>query len=273
MRRKIKALLLRVLGEGGTSYFQALQFVRLLASGRYFDETYEYFEPELDLLPHLLNPGDIAVDVGALGANWTYAMHRVVGRSGFVFAFEAHPFHARSTAFAMKLMKMRSTRLFPFGLSNREEEALLRVGDADGERCEGESAIELNGRQESARYATIKLKTLDSMVVDHPRLAQIRLMKIDVEGHELFVLQGARELIRQARPHVILEKGAFEEQGYTCRDVHAFFEGMGYRAFASVAGKSLAPTDASLERPDAVGPNRVFVPEEKLDDLGGLIRA
>jgi len=267
MRRKIKALLLRVLGERATSYFQALQFVRLLASGRYFDQSYEYYEPELDLLPNLLNPGDVAVDVGALGANWTYAMHRVVGRGGFVFAFEAHPFHARSTAFAMKLMNMRSSRLFPFGLSNRQDEALLRVRDADGERCEGESAIETNGPQESATYATIRLKTLDSMVADHPRLAQTRLMKIDVEGHELFVLQGAQELIRQARPHVILEKGAFEEQGYTCRDVHAFFEDMGYRAFASVAAVTVAPTDESLEHPDAVGPNRLFVPEEKLGSL------
>lgn len=273
MRRKIKALLLRVLGEGGTAYFQALQFVRLLASGRYFDKSYEFYEPELDLLPRLLNPGDIAVDVGALGANWTYAMHRVVGRSGFVFAFEAHPFHARSTAIAMTLMKMRSTRLFPFGLSNRQEEALLRVRDADGQRCEGESAIEINAPQESASYATIKLKTLDSMVVDHPRLTETRLMKIDVEGHELFVLQGAQVLIRQARPYVILEKGAFEEQGYTCREVHAFFVEMGYRAFASVAGEAMAPTDTMLERHDAVGPNRIFVPEEKLDDLSDLIRA
>jgi FkbM family methyltransferase len=212
------------------------------------------------------------VDVGALGANWTYAMHRAVGREGFVFAFEAHPFHARATAIAMRLMNMGSTRLFPFGLSSKQEEALLRVRDARGESCEGQSAIAGDAPEAAAGYATIRLETLDSLIAEHPRLAETRLLKIDVEGYELFVLQGARELIRQARPCVILEKGAYEDQGYTCGDVHAFLADQRYRAFVSVGRESLAATDASLEHPESVSPNRVFLPEELLDGLQELIR-
>jgi FkbM family methyltransferase len=51
----------------------------------------------------------------------------------------------------------------------------------------------------------VQVKRLDDLVPDDFRP---RVLKIDVEGAELGVLRGARELLRRSRPLVILEHGA-----------------------------------------------------------------
>jgi len=50
------------------------------------------------------------------------------------------------------------------------------------------------------RTQQIELETLDSM-----KIPDVRFIKIDVEGHELEVLCGAQETIRQDRPHLLIE--------------------------------------------------------------------
>lgn len=59
------------------------------------------------------------------------------------------------------------------------------------------------------------------------------LIKIDVEGGELGVLQGAARMLAAHRPTVIFEhgKGASEFYGTTSADVHALLTSVGLRVF------------------------------------------
>jgi FkbM family methyltransferase len=58
------------------------------------------------------------------------------------------------------------------------------------------------------RGAQCHFDTMDRFVKDHP-VQHVDFIKIDTEGHELFVLKGGKEALRQFRPIIQLEMNAF----------------------------------------------------------------
>jgi FkbM family methyltransferase len=262
----IKSVLMQVLGSRSTAYVHALRFVYLLKQRRKDD-------PEMALLDRFLGEGDVAIDVGANGADWTYWLHEAVGSAGHVLAFEADPYYAQTTGIAIRMMKMKGVTLFPHGLSDREETVMLRVTDANGRRTAGLGSVDKNADKAGDRFEPVSLKRLDSLLDEFPELKKARLIKCDVEGYELPVFRGSAELLRESRPVVILEVGRFEEQGYTARDLHDFFAGFDYSAFAMVGGEKLAPTDKMLDHPDALSVNRILLPAELAGTIDDLLLA
>jgi len=254
----LKPLLLRTLGPKATASIHGLRFVWL--RWRHASP-----EPEFALLDQILAAGDVAVDVGANGADWTSELQQRVGDSGHVYAFEADPYYAIATERAIRFMRLRSVTLFPFGLSEKEEELPLRIRAESGERHSGLGSVDRSARTEDGAAEVVKLMPLDALAARHPRLLSTALIKCDVEGFELFVFRGAVRIIEAARPFVILETGRFDEQGYTAADLHEFFASRRYRAFAMTGPRRLEPTDSCLEHPGAVGKNRTLVPQEKLE--------
>lgn len=96
-----------------------------------------------------------------------------------------------------------SIRCFNFGLSNENESRELYF-DSEGsglasiyKRDLRPFGISFDG------YELIELKTLDDFVDEISFQESIDLLKIDVEGNELKVLQGAQKLIKQKRIHNI----------------------------------------------------------------------
>lgn len=65
----------------------------------------------------------------------------------------------------------------------------------------------------------VKLARLDDIVGP---TADVRLIKIDVEGAELQVLRGARELLRRSRPFVVFEHGQGAADVYGTRPEHVY---------------------------------------------------
>jgi FkbM family methyltransferase len=261
----LKPLLVRTLGQRATASIHGLRFVWL--RWRHASP-----EPEFALLDEALKPGDVAVDVGANGADWCCELDRRVGPSGRVFAFEADPYYAIATDRAIRLLRLRSVTLFPFGLSEREEDLPLRIRTETGERHSGLGSVDRRATMQDEATEVVTLKPLDALAESHPRLWDTALIKCDVEGFELFVFRGAVQVIERARPVVILETGRFDEQGYTAADLHEFFASRGYRAFAMTQGLRMEPTDSSLEHPGALGMNRTLVPQEKLAMIRRLTR-
>jgi FkbM family methyltransferase len=257
-KKKIKMMLIGLLGERMTAQIHGIRFVRRIRNNPLAD-------PEVQLLPRFAKSGDVAIDVGANGANWTLALHNVVGPTGHVFAFEADPYYARATASAIRILHMKGVRLFPFGLSDKEEEVSLRIIDEAGLRVDGLAYVDRSGSADQGTMTMIRLKTLDSLIPQYPELLRTALLKCDVEGYELFVLRGAQEIIEKARPVVILETGNFERQGYSPRDVYEFFSSKGYSAYALVSSGRLVQTDALLGHPMATEVNRLFLPAEKVE--------
>jgi FkbM family methyltransferase len=70
-------------------------------------------------------------------------------------------------------------------------------------------------------------------------------VKIDVEGHEIKVLQGMKQTLRDHHPMVFVEinRGALEAQGFNANDIPEFMEDIGYSRMI------LYPEDAQWSMP------------------------
>jgi FkbM family methyltransferase len=85
--------------------------------------------------------------------------------------------------------------------------------------------IEKTRRAKASKH-TVKMVTLDALEID----GKIELIKVDVEGFELAVLQGARKVIANKRPNYLLVE--FNEMNITSRTFlqEIFDELKGYKA-------------------------------------------
>ena len=80
-----------------------------------------------------------------------------------------------------------------------------------------------------------------------PETEQIGVMKLDVEGHELQVLKGAKKLLQQQR----IRDCVFEEHNEYPTPITTLFESMGYRVFMihrNFAKPVILPPNSELAR-------------------------
>ena len=176
----------------------------------------------------LLDPGEQAFDIGAnIGQNASI-MALVAGRRGRIVAFEPGPIAWR--VLAKNVESWADYDLAPIavvrkGVSSRIGTGLLREAADFGQfSMEAYHPGTTWSSPEKPREIEIELTTLDAFV---PHQTSIGLIKMDVEGHESSVLDGARELLRQKRIRDII----FEDFRPQPSPVTARLQAAGYTVF------------------------------------------
>ena len=103
--------------------------------------------------------------------------------------------------------------LYNIALGNKEGEILM---EEKTNECSRGDAILLDGKETKNPTQSIEMKTLDSY-----KIKDVDIIKIDVEGSELFVLEGAVEIIKKYNPliQVELRDTHCKRFGYTCDDI------------------------------------------------------
>jgi len=264
LSQKVKTKLLGSMSKENVVRLQAWRFVYLL-------KTRKEKDPEEKILHHFLKEGDVAIDVGANGADWTSALSRQVADSGRIYAFEADPYYAAATKMTVHLMKMKNVEFFSFGLSNKNEELPLRVFDETGLRYSGLGYIDKDANEDDKSVVRVPLKTLDSLAENDSKISEAKFIKCDVEGFELFVFQGAPKVIEEAQPVVLVEVGNFEQQDYTSEDLYRFFKERGYICYALNSSGKLVESDEHMEHDGAASVNRLLIPNSKKELIGSLL--
>jgi FkbM family methyltransferase len=153
-------------------------------------------EPELALVRHLVEPGTTALDVGASIGMYTAEMARTAGK---VIAFEANP---QTAAFAARVAA-RNVEVVNVALSSRAGRTTLKIplnskGRAIGELASIDAANPLYASATAS--IDVAMKRLDDFAIEN-----CSFIKIDVEGHEEAVLDGAAALIAAQRPVLMVE--------------------------------------------------------------------
>lgn len=98
-------------------------------------------------------------------------------------------------------------------------------------------------------------------------LRNVDFLKMDVEGAELSVLQGASGLLNSSqRPVILAEVSDLRPKawGYPAGEILAYLEQKGFRWFEPAAQGKLAAADRTLGSYDH---NLVAVPEEKMERI------
>lgn len=159
-------------------------------------------EPENVFVPPLVpkQRRRVAVDVGANNGVTTCIM---AGLFDQVHAFEANPRLAEE----LKAGAPANVQVHGLAVSSQAGEAVLTVPVSAGVTLEGWGSMEapLLAQFEQLNQIRVETCTLDSF-----GLAEVDLLKIDVEGHEMAVLEGARKTIGSCLPWLIIE--ALDEQ-------------------------------------------------------------
>lgn len=214
-------------------------------------------EPELWLVPKLVDRTGIAVDIGANEGYWSLQLARYAKD---VHAFEPNPICLAQLRRALP----GSVTLHPVALSDSSGTRKLRFDPNNT----GIGTIETgNPLTENVGIKQIETKDVTTTCLDDFGFSNVALIKIDVEGHEEAVLRGAAATIERSRPTVICEIEERHNSGGLAR-IRALFEGLGYRECALDGGR-LRPladieTDGKRKLGVAGGVNNfVFVDAQK----------
>jgi FkbM family methyltransferase len=177
-------------------------------------------QEEERLLASYLCEGDCMVDVGANVGTLALTAASCVGRAGMVHAFEGHPRIYRYLQKNVALNGFENVRAVNLAIG--EISGATQFSDM---RSDDQNSI----IRSSKGGITVPMRPLDALGIVEP---VIHLLKIDVEGYERFVLEGARELLKRTQA-VYFESWDrhFGKYGYSSADVFRILRGAGFRVY------------------------------------------
>jgi|HubBroStandDraft_6_1064221.scaffolds.fasta_scaffold03078_2 FkbM family methyltransferase len=223
------------------------------------------FEPGTQAtLKKLVKPGDVVFDVGAnIGAH-TLGIAQSAGPQGRVFAFEPTDFAFEKLCRNLALNPDLAARTSP-------QQILLAASSSDRSEPQIHASWPLQrsndvhpkhrGRLVSTARASVD--TLDSFVARN-KIDRLNLIKIDVDGHELPVLQGALETLRRFRPMLVMEMSPYihAEHNHAFADFVALLKSLDYSLRDTDSNEAVPLDLAQLEHliPDGASINVVATP-------------
>ena len=217
---------------------------------RYLQPGKAAFDCELlQVARHFTSPGQVVFDVGANVGEFAVAACHFVGSPGAVLAIEPDPFLCAL---------LHRTIAEPGNLGLPLEALCVAVAESDGLApfhiaSRGRASNALGGHGLST-MGTVRGRfiapvfTIDTLA---ERWHAPGFIKIDVEGAELRVLEGARQTLMHHRPLILVEVTRMGD------NVRELFTRAGYRIFVpTVRGELIGTSQCAF--------NTLAVPEEKV---------
>jgi FkbM family methyltransferase len=165
---------------------------------------------------NFLREGDTVADAGANIGMATLLCARRVGALGSVYSFEPHKRTFKHLITNIKLNNLKNVTAFNIGFSNKKEKVFFT----------DEYVTDIN-HVDVAGSASVLLSTLDEELKN---VHEITLLKIDVEGYELFALEGGVETLTKTKVvYFESSKFSFARYGYELKDILSFLENQGFK--------------------------------------------
>src|ERR1041384_3383862 len=179
-------------------------------------------EEEMHLVEFLCRRDQDAIDVGANHGGYVHFMR---GHAKRVLAFEPIPEFAR----LLRHKFGRDVVVEQIALSDRSGDGQLCTPIVDGVTVQGCATLSTNALFTST-YATHRDMEVRADLLDNVYSGSVGFIKIDVEGHEQAVLDGAVQTIRRCRPRMLVEIDERLAPGGLLR-AKAYFRDLDYRGY------------------------------------------
>jgi FkbM family methyltransferase len=226
-------------------------------------------DAETRFVRRFLRRGMTVVDVGAHHGLYTVLASKGVGRRGRVIAFEPSPRERRRLLQHVRVNACWNVIVEGCALGDEVGEADLFVVGGWLDSCNSLRPPAVKEQTETIRVSVERLDhVMRKLGVDG-----VDLVKIDAEGAELSVLQGAGGLLRAAsRPVILAEVQEIRTRpwGYRARQIIELLARENYCWFGVKADGSLQQVATDLESYDA---NLVALPAERVDEILRIIEA
>jgi len=167
------------------------------------DDMYEY--KYTDFFIELIKKCKSFVDVGANYGYYTCLAHENMPKNSTIYSFEANPMKFGNLYINNRIYNSKSnfnTTMKCIAISNTTEKNIKFYLPDDDNQCSGGL---YHNRNHNDKYIEVETDTLDNIIKDNP----VDLIKIDVEGAEVEVLEGAINIIKNQKPIIMMEVHKF----------------------------------------------------------------
>jgi FkbM family methyltransferase len=179
----------------------------------------------IPIIIRYISEGNTVVDCGSYIGDHTIAYARAVGTTGRVIAIDPN---AEAIQCLVKNLDEFKDNVIAFNryVGNKQNDSAFFSRNTQNV---GASKMLLDGIESGDNVGDIiQSMTLDSLmgIID-----RCDFLKIDVEGNEIFALEGADNFIMKFRPTMFIEvnRGALQQHGFDYENVFAALDSFGYK--------------------------------------------
>lgn len=192
----------------------------------------DFYRDEFSALRRLIGDGDTVFDLGAnIGLHATL-FSRWVGKNGNVFAFEPVPDTAWQLRETLALNRCSNVEVFELAILDKTSTAEMNIFDPKYAAWNSFGKPKY-GEVEPSGAIKVPVQTLDTFCKEK-QIKRINFLKIDVEGFEKSVLQGARGLLKTNKIDALsfeISQIPLEGSGVKPKEIFDALDAHGYEAY------------------------------------------
>lgn len=219
-------------------YYGGKIYLNLSESGMMMDRAlgvYDYWKTKLFL--KLVKEGMTIADIGVNKGYFSLLFAKLMNDRGRVLSFEPDPDNCFWFKRSIRANKYRCIRLFQCTLSNRQGKVAFYRG-----KKSGWGSLFPSSRMDG-KAITVKTRKLDDVLRDEG-ISRVDIIKIDVEGADLLVLEGAERTLNKKNIKLIMDIDVRNSQKKN--RLFTLLESHGFKIFR--IGKELIPIEKIDER-------------------------
>lgn len=175
-----------------------------------------------DVINVFISPGDVVVDAGANFGYNAILMGKQISPNGLLATFEPQRIIHQQLSGNLILNNIFNAVTFHAALGNEQSTTTMRSVDYESNWINiGDTSIGEGGEK-------VDVYTLDQLELD-----RINFIKIDIQGYELFMLQGAKNTLKQHQPNLFIEIEPHQliKFNITENQLIDYIKSFGYRIF------------------------------------------
>ncbi len=177
----------------------------------------DYFQSKIDAWP---KQDGVALDIGA---NHGYYTNYLVHKFTRVFAFEPHPDNLTE----LNKIKASNLEIVPCAISDKTGKIKLY---RNSQNFGGHTINVKVAEEEIWGHSTADFMEVDAITIDDfCKGRSIKAIKMDIEGAEDFVWNGAVNTLKDNKMDILLET----HSSVDCDKLLIFFNGLGYKVYES----------------------------------------
>tara|TARA_B100000902_G_scaffold67192_1_gene73439 strand:+ start:121 stop:852 length:732 start_codon:yes stop_codon:yes gene_type:complete len=189
----------------------------------------EKFKEVKKLEPYILK-NSVIFDIGAQFGQYSKQFSKIHQGTCIIYAFE--PFQYSRNILKKVIQGKKNIKIFSNAFSDKIYESTINIPIKDsGKLGPGLAHI---GKEEKRDFVQQKIdvQTIDSFILNE-NIVNLSFIKIDIEGAEILVFEGAKQTIKNFRPAIKCEidENLIKRFNKKPEDIFKFFKNFNYKSF------------------------------------------